>query len=186
MKQKETKRFRTQIAIGYTLTALLLGGIIYTWFSEWRDIGQQEEEYRRINKLRQEVNTAHMRFLELSLLGETVLEWDLADVQLYHSKRLALDSLLCGFKSSYPTERIDSVRILMEDKEEHLIHIMDLFDRQENVNEQIAQQVPVIAEQSTQELIGRIDRKVNEDLQEREAAFIAMQERSFLHIGALT
>ncbi len=239
-----------QIAIGYTLTALLLGGIIYTWFSEWRDIGQQEEEYRRINKLRQEVNTAHMRFLELSLLGETVLEWDSADVQLYHSKRLALDSLLCDFNISYPEERIDSVRILMEDKEEHLIHIMDLLDRQENINEQIAQQVPVIAEQSTQEpskkrsgflgifgkkvdprpttssmlytlnrdmiakqqsqqrqlteyadslaqrntllnrqlqeLIGRIDRKVNEDLQEREAAFIAMQERSFLHIGALT
>ncbi len=251
MKQKETKRFRTQIAIGYTLTALLLSGIIYTWLCEWRDIGQQEEEYRRINELRQEVNTAHMRFLELSLLGETVLEWDSADVQLYRSKRLALDSLLYDFKNSYPTERIDSVRILMEDKEEHLICIMDLLDRQENVNEQIAQQVPVIAEQSTQEpqkkkrsgflgifgkkvetepttssmlytlnrdmiakqqrqqrqlaeyadslaqrntllnrqlqeLIGRIDRKVNKDLHEREAAFIAMQERSFLHIGALT
>ncbi len=251
MKHKETKRFRIQIAIGYMSIALLMCGIIHTWYGEWREIGRQEEEYRRINKLRQEVNTAHIGFIELSLLGETVLEWNPRDVELYHSKRLALDSLLCDFKNTYPEEQIDSVRILMEYKETHLVKIMDLLNRQENINEQIAQRVPVIAAQSTkepskkkrsgflgifgkkveaqpttssmlytlnrdmiakqqrqqrqlteyadslaqrntllnrqlQELIGRIDRKVNEDLQEREAAFIAMQERSFLHIGALT
>ncbi len=248
---KHSKCFKIQIAVGYASIALLMCGIIYTWYGEWRDLELQEEEYRRINKLRQEVNTAHMRFLELSLLGETVLEWNSREVELYHSKRLALDSLLYDFKSIYQAERIDSVRFLLEDKETHLIQIMDLLDRQENVNEQIAQQVPVIAAQSIQEpskkkrsgflgifgkkvdpepttssmlytlnremiakqqsqqrqlteyadslaqrntllnrqlqeLIGRIDGKVNEDLQKREATFIAMQERSFFNMGVLT
>lgn len=250
-KFASSKYFQIQIAVGYALIALLMACIVFTWIYEWQNVAQQEEEYRRINTLRQDVNNAHMHFLELSLLGETVLEWDSSDVELYHSKRLVLDSLLCDFKSIYPAERIDSVRLLMENKQAHLIQIMDLLNRQENINEQIAQRVPVIAAQSTkepskkkrsgflgifgkkvdsqpttssmlytlnrdmiakqqnqqrqlteyadslaqrnmllnsqlQELIGRIDRKVNEDLQEREAAFIAMQERSFLHIGTLT
>ena len=50
-----------------------------------------------------------------SLLGETVLEWDDKDLEHYHARCMAMDSMLCRFKTIYPTERIDSVRYLLED-----------------------------------------------------------------------
>ena len=38
MKQViEIKNIRTLMAMGYLLIALLVSGIVYTWFSEWRD-----------------------------------------------------------------------------------------------------------------------------------------------------
>ncbi len=142
---------RTKVALGYALIALLMGGIILIWLGEWRDVELQEKEYRQINHLREEVHNIHMQMIDLSLLGETVLEWDSTDVDLYHAKRLAIDTLLVYFKDIYPAERIDSVRLLLEDKEKHLVRIMHLIDRQEDVNEQIAEQVPVIAATSEQE-----------------------------------
>ena len=33
---------------------------------------------------------------------------------------MAMDSMLCRFKATYPAERIDSVRSLLEDKERPL------------------------------------------------------------------
>ena len=36
--------------------------------------------------------------IEFSLLGETILEWDANDLENYHSQRMVMDSILCGFK----------------------------------------------------------------------------------------
>ena len=55
--------------------------------------------------------------IKFSLLGETILEWNDKDIEHYHARRMAMDSMLCRFKATYPAERIDSVRSLLEDKE---------------------------------------------------------------------
>ena len=55
--------------------------------------------------------------VDLSLIGETVLDWNEEDMNIYHEKRLEVDSLLCLFKSSYRSERIDSVCRLLAEKE---------------------------------------------------------------------
>ncbi len=143
--------FRTKIALGYALIALLMGGIIFIWLGEWRDVELQEKEYRQINHLRGEVHDIHVQLIELSLLGETVLEWDSEDTELYQAKRLALDTLLIYFKGIYPAERIDSVRLLLEEKEKHLNRIVALFNNQQTVNDEIARQIPEIASTSEQE-----------------------------------
>ena len=36
---------------------------------------------------------------------------------------MAMDSMLCRFKATYPAERIDSVRSLLEDKERQMFQI---------------------------------------------------------------
>lgn len=152
MKQSiDTKFLRTMIGTGYVLIILLIGGIVYTWLGERHELETQEAENRQMNRLRQEVNGVYVRIAELSLLGETVLEWEDREAQQYRLQRLAVDSLLCRFKNTYPAERIDSVRHLLEDKEKQLFCIMDVLDRQEAANEQIARSVPVIAWKSTQE-----------------------------------
>ena len=147
----ETRHLRTKIAIGYALILLLVGGIVLTWFGEHRDMEKLEAENRRINDFRKEVHDVYVRIVELSLFGETVLEWENADVEEYHRRRMEVDSLLGRFKGIYPAQRIDSVRGLLEDKENQLCGIMRVLDEQEAINERIAERVPVIAWKSTQE-----------------------------------
>lgn len=101
----------------------------------------------------------YVRVVELSLLGETALEWEDEDVQAYHRKRLEVDSLLCRFKRDYPAGRIDSVRHLLESKEQHLRLIMHVLDEQEAINVRIAERVPVIAWKSAQEKPKKAKRK---------------------------
>ena len=253
MSTKGTKYIRALLATGYLLIALLVGGIIYTWLGEWRDMERLEAENREIGRSRKAIHDVYVRLTELSLLGESVLEWDDRDVSEYRRQRLAVDSLLCRFKEFYKAERIDSVRNLLENKETLLRSIVNVLDEQENLNRRIAERVPVIAARSAQEqpqkpkrkgflglfgkkekpkptvttsmlhalsrkeiaqqqaqsrrlsehadslamrnselnrqlqsLIGQMDKKVQNDLQEREAEITAMRERSFLQIGGLT
>lgn len=147
------------IAAGYLLVCLLAGGIMYLWLQEWQELEALETENKQINAFRQEIHHAYAKTIELSLLGETILEWEDDDVQTYHRKRLEVDSMLCRFKQSYPTERIDSVRHLLESKEQHLRQIMQVLDEQEAINERIAERVPVIAWKSTQEEPKKAKRK---------------------------
>ena len=147
----DTNHLRMLLAAGYLLIALLVGGIIYTWLGEWRDMERLEAENREISLSRKEIHDVYVRLTELSLLGESVLEWDDEDVAEYHRQRLAVDSMLCRFKDSYEAERIDSMRHLLEDKENRLLDIMDVLEQQEIINGQIAERVPAIAWKSTQE-----------------------------------
>ena len=57
-------------------------------------------------------------------MGETILEWNDQDIEHYHAQRMAMDSMLCRFKATYPAERIDSVRSLLEDKERQMFRLL--------------------------------------------------------------
>lgn len=248
-----TRFLRILVAAGYLLMCLLAGGIMYLWHYEWKEIEALETENQRINNFRQEIHHVYGQIAGLSLLGESVLEWEDEDLEYYHIRRMAVDSILCHFKTVYPAGQIDSVRHLLESKERLLHGIVEVLDKQESLNQRIAERVPVIAERSAQEqpqkpkrkgflglfgkkeklkptatttmlhalnskeiaqqqaqshrlsehadslairnsklnrqlqsLIRQMDRKIESDLQEREAEITAMRERSFLQIGSLT
>lgn len=236
------------------MTIIMLISIIgYRWHEEWNDIEKLEIQNRQIDEFRKEINSIHIRFIEFSLSGETVLEWDDEDLENYHTQRMAMDSLFCRFKAIYPAERIDSVRHLLEDKELQMRRIVQVLDEQQVLNEKIARQVPVIVQKSVQEqpkkpkrkgflgifgkkekpkptvtttmlrslnrdmiaeqreqrrrlsehadslaarnaelnrqlhgFIRQMDKKVQADLQKREAEITAMREQSFMQIGSLT
>ena len=85
-----TKHFRKLLAAGYLLIVLLVGGIICTWLGEWRDLELLERENREINRVRKETHDAYVGVVELSLLGESVLEWDDKDVAAYRRQRIAV------------------------------------------------------------------------------------------------
>lgn len=110
-----------------------------------------EIKNQEINTFRQSIHEVHMYMIELSLLGETILEWDDEDLGYYHVQRLAMDSMLCRFKATYPAERIDSVRHLLEDKERQMHRIVRVFEQQQVINDKITRQVPVIVQKSVQE-----------------------------------
>ena len=129
------------IIFGYLLITSLIGCIAYTWYYEWQEIERLEEDNRWIDKLRTEINDFHIRLIEFSLMGETVLDWDEADLENYHAQRIALDSTLYMFNKIHSIERIDSVRSLLEDKERQMFQIVRLMDEQQSINKKIANQM---------------------------------------------
>ena len=139
------------VASGYLLISLLIGCITYVWHSEWQDIEKLESDNRQIDELRKDINNIQIQLIELSLFGETVLEWNNDDLKHYHTRRMAMDSMLCRFKSTYPAERIDSVRHLLEAKERQMYQIVQVLEQQQAINEKINRQVPVIVQKSVQE-----------------------------------
>ena len=247
------KSIKNLISLGYLLMALLVIGIMYIWYKEWCDLEKLEVQNRHIDTFRQESHEIFVFLIELSLSGETVLEWEDADLEHYHYQRMAIDSMLCRFKTIYPTERIDSVRHLLEDKERQMRQIVQVFEQQQAINDKITRQVPIIVQKSVQEqpqkpkrkgflgifgkkekpkptvtttmlrsldrdmiaeqraqsrrlsehadslaarnaelnrqlhgFIRQMDKKVQADLQKREAEITAMREQSFMQIGSLT
>ena len=146
-----TRFIRTLIAAGYLLMCLLAVGIMYLWFYEWKEIEALETENRRINSFRQEVHHVYGQIAGFTLLGESVLEWEDEDLKYYHVRRMAVDSLLCSFKTIYPAGQIDSMRHCLENKERFVHGIVEVLDEQESLNQRIAERVPVIAARSAQE-----------------------------------
>ena len=142
---------RKIITTGYSIIIIIVVGIAYIWYCEWQEVEVLEVGNQQINEFRKEVNRIHIRLIEFSLLGETVLQWDETDLENYHVQRIALDSILCSFNATYPIERIDSVRGLLEDKERQMHRIVQVLEEQQTINNKIANQVPIIARKSVQE-----------------------------------
>ena len=110
----------------------------YNSLYEWQEIEALELGNKKIDELRKEINNINIQMIKFSLLGETILEWNDKDIEHYHARRMAMDSMLCRFKATYPAERIDSVRSLLEDKERQMFQIVRLMDEQQSIYKKIA------------------------------------------------
>ena len=142
---------RKAIALNHTFIILIVVGIAFTCHNEWQEVEALEVGNQRIDEFRKEVNRIHIRLIEFSLLGETVLDWDEMDLANYHAQRIALDSILCSFNVTHKIERVDSVRSLLEYKERQMFQIVRLMDEQQSINKKIASQSPVIVQKIVQE-----------------------------------
>lgn len=153
------RRFQNVVILGCFLMAFLIGNIIYTWHYECQNAKTLKLNNQHIDKFRKEVSFIHIQLIELLLLGETVLDWDDEDSEQYHIQRMRMDSMLFRFKNIYPTEHIDRVRSLLEDKERHMFQILRLIDEQQSINSKITNQVPVIVQESIQKQSKKPKRK---------------------------
>ena len=150
---------RNLLTVGYLLITLLIGSIAYTWHREWQEVEALEVGNQQIDEFRKEINRIHIQLIDFSLLGETILEWDNEDLEHYQAQRMSIDSMLCRFKATYPAERIDSVRHLLEDKERQMCQIVQILEQQQAINDKITSQVPVIVQKSVQEQPKKSKRK---------------------------
>lgn len=150
---------RKLVVLGYIIVSILICSIVCKWYQENQKLISQTKEISKINNIRKGIREIYISIAELSLSGEIILEWDDADWILYNSRRITVDSMLCRLSSIYPTEHIDSVRCLLENKEKLIRNIVQVLDEQEAINAKIARQVPVIAQKSTQEQPKKSKRK---------------------------
>ena len=65
--------------VGYGVITLLIGIIVSLYISEWKQLEKLDQEVKQINVLRRYVHDAYAQQLELSMYGETILEWDTTD-----------------------------------------------------------------------------------------------------------
>ncbi len=153
--------YRILLASGYLSIFLMALLVAYTCHNEQRTLKLQEEGNQRINELRQDINRLNMQITGLSFQGETVAEWDEDDMAQYHMQRLVIDSTLHAFSDIFQSKRteIDTLRMMLADKEVRLNELAGIHLRQRTLNRRIADIVPAITRQSSEEKPSKPKRK---------------------------
>lgn len=85
MKQKTiaTRHLRTKIAAGYVLILFVIFGIVYIWLNEQHRRQELEITSQKIRCLRKDIHEVYVKMVDLSLIGETVLDWNEEDMNIY-------------------------------------------------------------------------------------------------------
>ncbi len=144
---------QNKIYFGYFIFLAVMGSMAAILVHERQRMREIETETVKIQEIRSDISTAHRRITVLAMLGEGVMGWGESDYLRYRTLRLQEDSLLQSMKSHCKDfvrpAQIDTLRTLMEDKEFHLLHIMEAIVRQERADSLLVNQLPDIAERAT-------------------------------------
>ena len=132
---------------------IVIGSMAAILIYERRRMREIEAETANINLVRRGINTAHRRITGLATLGEGVVNWNKADYLYYRNRRLQADSLLNSLKRHcreyVRPEQIDTLRALLAEKETHLLHIMEMFERRTEADSVLVNQLPEVARRAT-------------------------------------
>ena len=141
-----------KVLLGYMILIVVVCSMICILIYEQNRMRTIRTEAFEVRQIHHEVNTVHRHITELATYGESVIVWEDTDFRNYHEKRLYTDSLLQMLKSGCGMfvlpEQIDSLRHLLEVKEEHLLHIMEAIAQLEKADSLLANHLPVVAKQA--------------------------------------
>lgn len=144
---------RYKIFFGYAILMAVIGSMAAILIYERQRMREIEAETANINLVRRGINTAHRRITGLATLGEGVVNWNKADYLYYRNHRLQADSLLNSLKRHcreyVRPEQIDTLRALLAEKETHLLHIMEMFERRTEADSVLVNQLPEVARRAT-------------------------------------
>ena len=139
--------------MGYIILLAAIGSMVAILVHERKRIKEIEAESAEIRQVRRSINTAHRRITGLATLGEGVVNWNKADYLYYRNRRLQADSLLNLLKRHcreyVRPEQIDTLRALLAEKETHLLHIMEMFERRTEADSVLVNQLPEVARRAT-------------------------------------
>ena len=138
-----------RILFGYIILIAVISSMAATMLHERGRVHKIEEEITEIRKANQTINAAHRHITILATLGESAITWDEEDFQKYQLRRQKVDSLLLFLQGNYaeftPSAPIDTLRLVLENKEKHLFNTMQAFQWQDSL---LQEQEPAIAEQT--------------------------------------
>lgn len=139
-----------RILFGYIILIAVIGSMAATILYERDRIHKIELETTQIREANQTINAAHRHITVLATLGESAITWDDEDYQKYLLRRQKVDSLLQILQRDYGEfisfNQIDTFRILLANKEEHLFYTMKIHQRQDSL---LLEQLPLVTEQAT-------------------------------------
>lgn len=133
------------------MLVLLLGFIIYLFRGERVKRDELEREMKELGVTRELTRKAYGCLLELASQGEVASIWSESDLWQYREKREKTCGVLKELREfvhvPQQQERIDSVCLLLEQKEMLLAAAMSTFDELESIGETVGEKVPVIVRQ---------------------------------------
>lgn len=142
-----------KILSGYIILMAVIGCMAAILIHERQRMREIEADVSEIRKMRQCISVVQHHITKLAILGESVINWEEVDYRNYQVERLQTDSLLQAMKPCYinyvQLQQIDALRILLADKEEHLRHIMLVFERQEEADSLLVNHLPEVAKRAT-------------------------------------
>lgn len=127
----------------------VIGSMAAIMFHERIRVHRIEKEISDIREANRTIIAAHRFITVLATLGESAITWDKEDYYRYQKHRLRADSLLQILQQNYerfvPTMQIDTLRILLANKETHLYKFMGLFQQQDSL---LLKHLPTITQQA--------------------------------------
>ena len=151
MKYKQG--LRAKIIFGYAVMLIIGISMTCILIYERERIREIEAESAEMRQVRRNINAVHHHITQLALLGEEVIGWNETDYRHYHTQRQCTDSLLQALKphcTAYVhTVQIDTLRSLLADKEDHLLHIVEAVERQEDADSLLMNHLPEVAKRAT-------------------------------------
>lgn len=143
---------RQKIVSGYILLILFFSAIVWMVWSGEQKIGMLNAGEHVIQEKRKIVNRTFEQLLELSFSDDFLLSGDTSALAAYQTKRLSTVTTLGKLKEYYPSfeqqSRIDTVCLLLQEKEAHLCKVMATLTAQDETNKLIQQRIPYIASQA--------------------------------------
>lgn len=146
---------RLKIASGYILLIVLLGMIVFVVWKGNQQVISLNAAERIVQEKRTIINRIFEQLLNLSFSDDLLLSGDTAALASYRTKRFEAVATLNMLKIYYPTSeqqvRIDSVCMLLEEKEQHLCKVQETLSAQDETDELIRKRIPDFALQVQRE-----------------------------------
>lgn len=144
---------RNKVLVGYFILVVLIGFMASILVRERHRISEIDLQNSEVQQAIRDIHNVHRYITRLTMLGESVIDWNRTDCSHYRIQRLCTDSLLQALKFHcaayvYPAQ-IDTLRSLLANKEEHLRHIMSVFERQEEADSILVNHLPEVAKRAT-------------------------------------
>lgn len=138
-----------KILTGYLVLVAVIGSMVAIILYEREQMRGIEAETLEIWELRQSINTVHRHLAVLASWGESVVVWEESDYRKYRERRLRTDSLLQilqQYEEDFvPAHKIDTLRSILANKEQHLYHTMLTFRQHDSM---LLDSLPVITRQA--------------------------------------
>lgn len=139
--------------VGYFILIVLIGFMASILVRERHRISEIDLQNSEVQQAIRDIHNVHRYITRLTMLGESVIDWNRTDCSHYRIQRLCTDSLLQALKFHcaayvHPAQ-IDTLRSLLASKEEHLQHIMSVFERQEEADSILVNHLPEVAKRAT-------------------------------------
>ena len=136
MKNKgQTGHICRKIACSIVVAITIIGCTIVIGQFEWRARKVIEYKYTEQHQLQKDMHDLNMHIAEMSLLSETVADWDTTDVENYHQLRMEVDHMLENMGKMSRQIEAENLRQLFVEKERLLLQIRNAVQKRNDIHE---------------------------------------------------
>ena len=122
-RRKQTGHICRWMALGITISTIVVGCTIVIGLFEWRDRSRMESRNAELHLWRKSMYDLNMHIAKPSLLGETAVDWDSAAAMNYHALSREVSKELQNITNLCTRDDVAKMQELLEEKERLLLSI---------------------------------------------------------------